>query len=181
METNGSNTPVSASKDFSVAANILYSAWTEPDQLKQWWKPMGNQLAEVNNELKEGGEIEYKFKSEGSEDLVIRGKYLEVVPNEKLVYTWKWQVQDEALDDSEYKLSVNFKSAGQGSSILISQEDNKPHESIKPHQHGWDEALNHLSEFLESHKASGGEQASSDSHAEQSRVPGNGNQNPAGV
>ena len=181
METNNSNATVTASKDFAVTADILYRAWTEPDQLKQWWKPMGNQLTEVNNELKEGGVIEYKFKPEGSEDLVIRGQYLEVVPDEKLVYTWKWQVPDEAVNDSEYKLTVNFRSSDQGSSIQVTQEDNSSPESIKPHQHGWDEALNHLSEFLESNKNSGVQQASSDSHAEQSGVPDYGGQDPAGV
>ena len=181
METNNSNVPVTVSKDFDVAADILYSAWTEPEQLKQWWKPMGNQLFEVSNELKADGEIEYRFKSEGSEELVIRGRYLEVLPNEKLVYTWKWHVPDGTLNDSEYKLTVNFQSNDQGSSIQVSQEDNKPHESLKPHQHGWDEALNHLSEFLESNGHSDEKQASSDNHAEQSAVPDAGSQDPAGV
>lgn len=181
METNNSHLPVSASKDFAVAADVLYQAWTDPEQLKQWWKPMAKQLLEVRNELKEGGEIEYKFQSEGREDLVIRGKYLEVVPTEKLVYTWKWQVADEALHDSEYKLTVQFLPAQRGSRIQISQEDNTSSEAIKPHQHGWDEALDHLSEFLLSKNQSGEQPASSDDHAESSGVPDHGSQDPAGV
>lgn len=181
METNNNNAPVKATKDFAVAADILYRAWTEPDQLKQWWKPMGKQLSEVNNELKEGGNIEYKFESAGGEDLVIRGKYLEVVPKEKLVYTWKWHVQDEALDDSEYKLNVYFRSSDGGSAIEVSQEDNNPHESIKPHQHGWDEALNQLAQYLESNQPDAAEKTSSDSHAEQTTVPVEGRHDPAGV
>mgnify|MGYP003575103302 CR=1 FL=1 len=170
MKTNNGNGAVAASKDFPVSADILYRAWTEPDQLKRWWKPMGNQLTDVSAELKEGGEVEYKFKSDGSKDLIIRGKYLEVVPNEKLVYTWRWQAPDEALDDSEYKLSINFQSSGEGSRIDISQEAVNSRESIKPHQHGWEEALNHLSDFLSSDR-SGADRESTNGSGEPSGVP----------
>ncbi len=60
METN-KTFKLETSKEFSVPAEQLYEAWTEPEQLKQWWKPIGNQLKEVHNDLKKGGRVAYKF------------------------------------------------------------------------------------------------------------------------
>ena len=52
---------VEATKQFPVSVQKLYRAWTDPDQLKQWWKPMGKRLKEVTNDLKEGGKVSYSF------------------------------------------------------------------------------------------------------------------------
>lgn len=179
MESNNVN--LNAGKDFSASPDVLYKAWTDPEQLKQWWKPMGSQLTEVVNELREGGKIEYKFQTEGKDNLVITGEYLEVQPNEKLVYTWNWQVLEDTVNDSNYNLTVEFKAAETGSSIDISQEKNDKQEAIQPHQHGWEEALNHLAEFLESHntQAEPGSMAGTASDAQ--GKPDNESQDPATV
>jgi len=39
------------SKQFSCSKEKLFAAWTSPEQLKQWWKPLGKQLKEfINND-----------------------------------------------------------------------------------------------------------------------------------
>jgi uncharacterized protein YndB with AHSA1/START domain len=145
METSNQ---LNISKDFNVPVEVVYQAWTQPEQLKQWWKPMNSQLLEVKNELQPGGSIEYRFSREGAEDFVIRGNYKEIEENSRLVYTWKWELTDAGLEPSEYVLTLQFISQDNGSRLEIQQESTADQESIQPHKEGWTQALDALAEFL---------------------------------
>ncbi|MBC7743537.1 MAG: SRPBCC domain-containing protein [Flavobacterium sp.] len=180
MEANKSEN-LKTRKEFSANSDTLYHAWTDPEQLKKWWKPMGSQLTEIVNELQVGGKILYQFTADNMEILVIKGEYLEVIPQEKLVYTWNWQVQNEAINDSEYKLSVYFKKLSNGSSIEVLQENDKDQESIHPHQHGWEDALNHLADYLKLHNEHSHAEGAASTSSDHDGKPDYGSQNPANV
>jgi uncharacterized protein YndB with AHSA1/START domain len=149
---------VEISKDFQVPVERLYKAWNDPEQLKQWWKPMGNQLDEVTNDLKQGGGVLYVF-SNG--DIVISGEYQEVKPNEKLVYSWDWKLKEDMLRNASYKLTVEFRGSGHGSRLHILQENFENEESMQPHREGWDKGLADLQNFLEGSNSSSDAQSSS--------------------
>ncbi len=136
---------VEAGKSFPVSIGQLYDAWTNEEQLKQWWKPIGNTLKEVINDLREGGTVRYLFDSD---KLVISGKYLEVKEKEKLVYTWNWELPNDAVRNAAYKLTVSFYSKDNGSEIKVLQENFEDEESMLPHQEGWEKGLSDLEHFL---------------------------------
>ena len=136
---------VEVAKNFPVSPAQLYLAWTEPEQLKQWWKPMGNSLKDVTNDIRKGGTVSYVFENN---TLIISGEYLEVNGKEKLVYTWKWELPEDAVRNSEYKLSVEFKGNAGGSEIHVLQENFENEESMLPHQQGWEKGLSDLEQFL---------------------------------
>lgn len=136
---------VEASKSFPVSAEQLFGAWTDPAQLKQWWKPMGNSLKEVTNDLKKGGTVRYTFENE---QLIISGEYLEVDGKQKLIYTWNWDLPKDAIKNAEYKLTVEFNSKGSGSEIQVLQENFETEESMVPHREGWEKGLSELEQFL---------------------------------
>src|SRR3954470_605899 len=111
---------VEADKNFAVTVDELYDAWTNPEQLKKWWKPMGNTLKEVTNDIRKGGTVRYVFNDN---KLVISGEYLEVNEKEKLVYTWNWELPEDAVRNAQYKLSINFTPTGNGSKINVVQDN----------------------------------------------------------
>ena len=135
------------SKEFRCSKEKLYRAWTEQDQLKQWWKPMGKQLIAVENDLAEGGTVKYQFNDN---TLLIDGNYEKVVPNELLEYTWNWHVSAEPIKDAAYKLSVRFEGDESNATISITQDGFLNEENIHPHQHGWEEGLEQLKSYVES-------------------------------
>jgi uncharacterized protein YndB with AHSA1/START domain len=148
--SNESNPTIQVSKSFDISKEKLYKAWTEPEELKQWWKPMDKQLTKVENEITEGGTVRYQFE----DNLQVRGEYKEVTPGEKLVYSWIWEVPEESLHKGEYLLTVSFKDDGDGGSSLdISQQNIMEEHAVKPHQTGWDEALEDLKNYLASAEA----------------------------
>ncbi len=136
---------VEAGRSFPVSADQLYKAWTDPEQLKQWWKPMGNTLQNVTNDIRQGGTVRYVF---ADNKLNISGEYLEVKENEKLVYTWKWELPNDPVRNADYMLTVEFKSSGNGSDLRVLQENFEDEESLYPHQEGWEKGLSELEQFL---------------------------------
>ncbi|WP_256009811.1 SRPBCC family protein [Desertivirga xinjiangensis] len=143
METKNE---LKAVKEFNHPAEKVFSAWTEPEQLKQWWHPMNAKLTEVKNDLKEGGEIEYRFTAGEQESFSITGEYSEVKPNELLVYSWKWHLPH---GEDDYKLSVHFISTEAGCRLEVVQENFEHQEQVEPHQQGWEHGLSNLASFLD--------------------------------
>lgn len=136
-------------KEFSVPVEKLYEAWTTEDALKQWWKPNGNTLKSLVNDIREGGEVKYEFvDDEGNTLFIISGTYEEAKPAEKLVYTWNWDVPAEPIRNGEYKLHITFSSQGEGSKLNVRQEGFISDEAIVPHKEGWDKGLRDLETFL---------------------------------
>ena len=136
-------------KDFPVSKENLYQAWTNADELKQWWKPLKATLTEVDNTVEKAGKIKYSFENNDIKDfLVITGEYLEVEENSKLIYTWDWVTKEGPLGNGSYKLTVNFTDADQGSQVSILQESNSSEEAVMPHQDGWEKSLEDLRNYL---------------------------------
>jgi uncharacterized protein YndB with AHSA1/START domain len=159
MENNSSN--LNVSKEFECSKEVLFNAWTQPEQLKQWWKPMGNTLTDVVNDIREGGEVKYVF--EGNK-LTIDGKYEKVEGHNLLEYTWNWHMATEPVPDAPYKLSVRFEGNDDNrSTISVTQTGFKEDESVQPHQQGWEQGLQQLHDFLSNNKSSVGNSASASS------------------
>lgn len=144
METQNQQ-ELKASKEFSVSVEQLFQAWNDPEQLTQWWQPMGYSLNDVTNELKEGGSVRYSFNNNS---LIISGKYEEVKANEKLRYTWNWEFPDNAIKNASYLLNIEFRPKEKGSEIHVTQENLQSDETIHPNSEGWDKGLSELEKFL---------------------------------
>jgi uncharacterized protein YndB with AHSA1/START domain len=156
MENNSSN--LSVSRQFNCSKETLYSAWTQPEQLKKWWKPMGNTLTDVVNDIKEGGEVRYVF---AENRLTIDGKYEKVQGHDLMEYTWNWHMISEPIPDAPYKLSVRFEGDENNSNISITQTGFKDDESVQPHKKGWEQGLQQLQDYLSKGSSSGASNAAS--------------------
>jgi uncharacterized protein YndB with AHSA1/START domain len=132
-------------KEFPVGKQKLYNAWVEPSELKQWWKPLEKQLTNIQNDVTKGGKVHYGFEDG---DLEINGEYQEVIENEKLVYTWNWELPKDSVNRGEYLLRIQFKGDNNNSSLEVTQESFKEEHAIQPHQEGWENALEDLKNYL---------------------------------
>jgi uncharacterized protein YndB with AHSA1/START domain len=132
-------------KPFKCFIETLYQAWTSPEELKQWWRPLGKQLSEVQNDLTVGGEVKFVFEGE---QLVIDGNYEEVTPQKLLVYTWNWHFNVGTMEDTAFKLAVRFDGDEHHSAISISQTGFGSKDHIHPHKQGWEQGLQQLELFL---------------------------------
>jgi uncharacterized protein YndB with AHSA1/START domain len=65
----------------------LYRAWTDPELLKQWFAPLPYTTPHAELDVRPGGANFIVMKSPDGQEMPNRGTYLEVVPNEKIVFT----------------------------------------------------------------------------------------------
>ena len=132
-------------RDFQAPTEQLYKAWTEPAALKQWWKPLGKELIEVQNDIREGGIVKYSF----GENESIEGQYEQAeIPN-LLKYSWNWHFGKEPIHDVSYTLTVKFGGTGDQSSLTIQQEGFDADAATDIHRQGWEQALDQLDLHLQ--------------------------------
>ena len=65
----------------------LFKAWTQPELLKQWFAPLPYTTPHVEIDLRPGGASLVVMRDPNGQEFPNRGVYLEVVPNERLVFT----------------------------------------------------------------------------------------------
>ena len=66
---------------------LLYRAWTDPEMLKQWFAPLPYTTPHAELDVRPGGANLVVMRGPDGQDMPNRGIYLEVVPNEKIVFT----------------------------------------------------------------------------------------------
>jgi uncharacterized protein YndB with AHSA1/START domain len=65
----------------------VFRAWTEPELLKQWFAPLPWTTSKVETDVRPGGSSLVVMRSPEGAEFPNRGVYLEVVENQRLVFT----------------------------------------------------------------------------------------------
>lgn len=68
---------------------IVYKAWSQPELFQRWWMPKSLRdvsLVACDMDVRTGGKYRLEFGTGGSDTKAFYGKYLEVVPNERIVW-----------------------------------------------------------------------------------------------
>jgi uncharacterized protein YndB with AHSA1/START domain len=126
----------------------VYEAWTRPDLVAQWLCP--TECSVVSNEAKVrvGGAYRETMKCD-SELYTVFGTYKEIVPNEKLVFTHRW----ENSKASETVATVAFVDRSGGTEVTLRQVGFDDPANAKSHEAGWTSALENLAQFIASQSA----------------------------
>lgn len=78
-------------RTFNAPAHVVFEAWTKPGLMKQWWVPKSHGLAILACEMdvRTGGSYRFvfSFANDTSKEMAFFGKYLEVTPHTRLVWT----------------------------------------------------------------------------------------------
>ena len=76
-------------RTFDAPPRIVFEAWTRPELMKRWWAPksLGVPLRSCEMDVRTGGSYRLEFGRDGAEPMAFVGRYLEVVPASRLVWT----------------------------------------------------------------------------------------------
>jgi uncharacterized protein YndB with AHSA1/START domain len=74
---------------FNGPPHIVFEAWTKPELFMRWWAPksIGVSLLSCEMDVRTGGKYRLEFGHDSSKSFVFFGKYLEVIPNARIVWT----------------------------------------------------------------------------------------------
>ena len=78
-----------------AAPDKVYAAWIEPEKIVKWFGPDAGPVKDASVDPRVGGRYAVTFHTEDGEQHHVSGHYREVVPNEKLVFTWAWRTMPE--------------------------------------------------------------------------------------
>ena len=103
-------------RTFDAPARVVFEAWTTPEMLKRWWTPrsMSMTLDSCEIDLRTGGSYRFVISMPGSPTMTFHGKYLEVTPPSRLVWT-----NEESADGSV--TTVTFEERGD-KTLLVMRE-----------------------------------------------------------
>jgi uncharacterized protein YndB with AHSA1/START domain len=79
-----------ATRIFGAQPSTVYRAWSQPELFQRWWVPKsvsGVTLVSCDMDVRTGGKYRLEFGADGSETTAFYGKYLEAIPNERIVWT----------------------------------------------------------------------------------------------
>ena len=77
-------------RTFNGPAHIVFKAWTKADLFKQWWAPKSTGMSIVSCEMdvRIGGGYRLEMNHPAApQPMAFFGKYLEVIPNKRIVWT----------------------------------------------------------------------------------------------
>ncbi len=72
---------------FNAPRPLVYTVWTDPKHVKQWWGPKVFTTPVVEMDVRPGGAYRFVMRSPEGDEYPMKGVYLEVVKNEKIVCT----------------------------------------------------------------------------------------------
>ncbi|WP_246472733.1 SRPBCC domain-containing protein [Pelagibacterium limicola] len=77
-------------RSFNARASIVFKAWTTPELMMRWWAPesFGITFISAEMDVREGGRYRFVFGHPAADEpMAFVGRYLEVVPDARLVWT----------------------------------------------------------------------------------------------
>ena len=132
---------------FQAPRETVFTAWTKPEALKQWWCPQGWTPAEIEVDLRVGGAYRIGMRrTNGGPPVYACGKFLEVQPPSKLVYTWQWDGAFEYLP--EMRVTVQFLDVSGATELILTHENFPDLQVRQQHRHGWIVACDRLERTL---------------------------------
>jgi len=118
----------------------VYAAWTDPAQISKWFGPDTGGVKHAETDLRTGGRYAIEFRTTDGEEHHVSGVYREVVPNERLQFTWAWKTMPER----ESLVTVLIRPDGNGSLLTLTHEQFYDEPARDRHEWGWNGALGKL-------------------------------------
>lgn len=106
-----SNTEIRLTRVFNGPPARVYRAWTEPKLLTKWMNPPSCQMTDASVDVRPGGRLVYTYKTPHGE-MQQEGEYLEVVPEQKLVFT-------EARGPMAWRTTVEFDGDDEKTTVTV--------------------------------------------------------------
>jgi len=132
-------------KRLKAAPARVWAAWTQPAQLAAWFGPGPTRDAHAEIDLRVGGRFLARFTGETGEQHQVGGHYQEIVPEQRLVFTWAWHSTPERVS----RVTVTLKPDGAGTLLTLLHEKFADTTARDNHGRGWSGTLAKLVAYVE--------------------------------
>ncbi|MCG8432862.1 MAG: SRPBCC domain-containing protein [Gammaproteobacteria bacterium] len=116
----------------------VYDAWTQVHLVKRWFAPSDTMtVPSAELDVKPDGRYRVEMRNADGESFIVVGAYREIIPNERLVFTWQWEGSD-----LETTVRVDFRAVDDKTTELTLHHAGFPEvETRNKHEEGWNGCL----------------------------------------
>lgn len=148
---------------FDAPREAVWKAWTDPEAVKRWWGPKNFTAPVSRIDLKVGGKYLSCMRGPDGRDYWSTGRYLEIVPGEKLVMSDSFADEEgNVVPASKYGMSSEFPLELR-ITVSLSDYDGRTemtliHEGMpaggegEQANIGWNESFDKLADYLHSRR-----------------------------
>jgi uncharacterized protein YndB with AHSA1/START domain len=148
-------------RTFQASREQVFRAWTEPELLKQWLNGYLGRSPHAEVDARVGGEFRITstargaktlsklFRDPSGEYVQMVGRYVEVSPPERLVFTMGWEdFPTVTMEPDATTVTVEFNETDEGTEVVLTHE-RQPSRRIKSfHWVGWKGSFRKLDRLL---------------------------------
>ncbi|MEO6097847.1 MAG: SRPBCC domain-containing protein [Fibrobacteria bacterium] len=116
---------------------VLYKAFSDPKIMSQWFFGGKGWSSEVSNDFRQGGAFAIAMRSEKGEVVPHQGIYQDIVPGEKLVFTWNSPYAKDTV------VTLLFRKVNEGTELSLTHEFLLETQR-ENHRGGWNTCLDNL-------------------------------------
>lgn len=143
-------------RETDVPREKLYAGWTSAELYPHWFCPKPWYVTDVKLDVRPGGSSSMTMCGPDGERFPNQGVYLEVVPNEKLVFTDAYTADWEPNPNPFFTGIVTFEILPNGRTRYTARARHWTKESCEKHasmgfEQGWSAAFDQLVELMSTH------------------------------
>jgi uncharacterized protein YndB with AHSA1/START domain len=124
----------------------VYAAWTDPEKIVRWFGPAqviaGSVRADIDARI--AGRYRISFDMEDGEHHEVGGVYREMVPNQRLTFSWAWY----STPERESQVTISLKPDGDGTLLTLHHEQLSDQAARDGHENGWISTLDKLEDYF---------------------------------
>lgn len=133
-------------REYPASIERVYRAWSDPNQLTQWFRGSpGTKVESADVDLRVGGRYRIVIRSEDDE-FVVFGAYSAVEPPHLLEFTWQWEIS--SLEPAETLVRVELRPTEAGTHLRLTHTNFSTERSSQAHDVGWIAVLATLESYL---------------------------------
>lgn len=139
-------------REIDVPPDLVWAAWTQPEHLAKWFAPAPWTITECAVDLRPGGMLRFVMRSPEGQDYPNVGCYLEVVRNERLVWTDALQPGYRPSAEPFFTAFLTLEPRGSGTlytAIAMHRDEasRQKHEEMGFHE-GWGQVLDQMVAYI---------------------------------
>jgi len=121
---------------------IVFAAVTTAEGIAQWWGPDAGPVLFAEVDPRVGGHYRVRFRKLDNSEHESSGEFLEIVPPERVVMSWRWRGGVE--DPGESRVEMILKAIPEGTELTFIHSRLHDEATRRGHQEGWAGALDKL-------------------------------------
>jgi uncharacterized protein YndB with AHSA1/START domain len=145
--TSTAETELVITRVFDAPRALVFKAWTDADRAARWWGPQGFTTESCTMDVRVGGAWRLSMRSPEGTLHTKRGVYREIVPPERLSFTYAWE-DAEGNPGHEMLVTVSLTEEDGKTRLVLHHTRFESVAARDTHRGGWTSCMERFAEYL---------------------------------